>query len=53
MFKKVTKAAKVADVSFESLSKSVVNAIKTMNVPMHEVEGVLDTIVKDIPASMM
>jgi hypothetical protein len=53
MFEEVQKAAHAAGTSFDVMSRTAVTAVKTMNVPMGEVKGMLDVIVKDIPASAM
>jgi hypothetical protein len=53
MFKEVQQAAFAAGTSFETMSRTAVTAVKTMNVPMSEIKGMLDTVVKDIPASAM
>ena len=52
-FDKIHKAAEVAGVSFETLGKSAVEAIKVLHVPMTEIEGVLANWTENIPASMM
>jgi hypothetical protein len=53
MFEDVQKAAHASGVAFETMSRTAVNAVKVMNVPMSEVKGMLDIVVKDIPASAM
>ena len=53
MFNNVQRAAFAAGTSFENMSRTAISAVKIMQVPMSEVKGMLDVVVKEVPASAM
>ena len=52
-FEDIVKVSYAAGVSVDSMSRTAVAAIKTMNVPYSELKEVLGTVAREIPASAM